>query len=115
MPKGQFLGSKSKYIYKTDSDKTILLRLDDDLVLTGSGLAVADPANPPTDVIGKFDRFRPRGVYWEATAVGFEGKRKFIVCGQNTASLYTEDASQAITIDGVAGVTTGKRGESYTL
>lgn len=112
---GQFLGSKSKVVYTTDSGKSIVLRVDDDLVLGNSGLPTFDPANPPANATGKFPRFKPRGVYWEATAANYEGKRKFLICGTATAGLYTPDAPTAVTVDGVAGVVTGKRGESYTL
>lgn len=115
MAEGQFTGSKTKVVYTTDSGKSIILRVDDDLVVTNSGLTVYDPASPPANVTGKFLRFKPRGVYWEATATGFEGRRKFLICGGNDATLYAADTPTTLTIDGVAGITTGKRGESYTL
>lgn len=115
MAEGQFLGSKTKVVYTTDAGKSIVLNLDDDLVVANSGLATYDPGSPPTNVVGKFPRFRPRGVYWQATAPGFEGARKFLIAGTNSATLYTADAPTTITVDGVAGITTGKRGEQYSF
>ena len=115
MPEGQFSGQRSKYDYTTDSGKHIPLTLDDSLVVAGSGLAAFDPANPPANVTGKFDRFKPRGVYWQATDTGFVGRRKFIVCGTNNSTLFAADTQTALTIDGVGGLTTGKRGESFSF
>lgn len=115
MAEGQFTGSKSKVVYTTDSGKSIILRIDDDLVVTGSSLPTYDPASPPANITGKFQRFKPRGVYWEGTATGFEGRRKFLICGDSDATLYAADTPTTVTVDGVAGITTGKRGESYTL
>lgn len=115
MALGQFLGAKTKVVYTTDAGKSIVLNLDDDLVTANSGLDVYNPSSPPTNVVGKFPRFKPRGVYWQATAANFEGARKFLIAGTNDAPLYTADAPTAITIDGVAGITTGKRGEQYSF
>lgn len=115
MAEGQFLGSKDKFTYTTDSGKSIVLTLDTDLVMSNSGLAAYDAASPPANVTGKFNRFKPRGVYWQATAANYEGRRKFLIAGTANAALYTADAPTTVTVDGIAGITTGKRGESYTL
>lgn len=109
---GQFTGSRSKYQYTDDQGETLNLKLDDTLAgLTGTGLtaAVAGEGTPkPTG-------FQPRGVYWKGTATGFTTARKFIICGTTDAALYASNTPQALTIDGVAGITTGRRGESLSF
>lgn len=115
MPEGQFTGSRSRYVYEMDDGRRIILTLDDSLVLVGGGLTPFDPAAPPANVTGKPDRFSPRQLLWEATAAGFEGKRKSLVVGTNESTAWTATTSVAITIDGVAGKTTGKKGERFTF
>lgn len=107
---GQFTGPRLKYAYENDLGATIVLRLDATNVIADSAMPVYDPA-VNTEAIGKPLGFKPRGVYWQATAAGFEGKRKFLICGDPLAVLYSSDVSRAVTIDGVAGITTGRRGE----
>lgn len=114
MPEGQFTGSRGKYVYEMDSGVEIILELDETLADLSSTLTDFDPANPGTATAAP-RRFQPRGVYWQATAANFEGKRKFIVCGQSVDPLYATQVRQALTIDGVAGVTTGRRGEKLTF
>ena len=112
MPAGQFTGPRKKYAYTNDQDETINLKLDETLAtLAGTGLtaSVAGQGGPkPTG-------FEPRGVYWKGTAAGYETARKFIICGTTDATLYASDSPQALTIDGVAGITTGRRGERLTF
>lgn len=117
MPEGQFTGSRSKYVYESETvDEKYILTLDDSLVTAGQSLQPFDPATPPTgNVCPSPKRFKPRIIYWEATAVGFEGKRKQLVCGTNAAPLYATNTPATLTIDGVAGVTTGRRGEVQTF
>lgn len=113
MPEGQFSGSKSRYVYETETvDEKFILTLDDSLVTPGQALQPFDPAVPPTgNVCPAPKRFKPRIVYWQATGAGFEGKRKQLVCGTNVATLYATQTPAALTIDGVEGITTGRRGE----
>lgn len=113
MPEGQFAGKKDTYIYVSDDNKSYLISRDITLAgIDGTDLVVAtvqnsaDGQNPPK-------RFQPRGVYWQATAAPI-GARKFLICGSRQAALYTASASQPVTIDGVAGVTTGRRGETQS-
>lgn len=115
MAEGQFLGSKSRVVYTTDADQSIILTLDDDLVTTGQSLPTYDPGSPPPNVSGKPNRFKPRGVYWQATQGTLAGARKFLVCGSPNATLYKTNAGTSLTIDGVAGITTGRRGERITF
>lgn len=115
MPLGQFLGPRQKYVYTMDSDVEVVLTLDATLGgLANTGLTVFDPATPG-DAVNAPRRFKPRGVYWQGTATGFEKSRKFLVCGDPAATLYASQVSQAVTIDGVAGKTTGRRGEKLTF
>jgi len=114
MAEGQFTGSRGKYTYTDDAGGKIVLRLDDSLVFTNSALTVFDPVADAA-ASPKPLRFKPRGVYWQATAAGFVGKRKFLVCGAITATLYASNAPQALSVDGVAGVTTGRRGETQSF
>lgn len=115
MPEGQFLGSRGNYVYTSDTDEQYIITTDATLgALTGAGLTVFDPANPGESTPSP-KRFQPRGVYWQATAAGFIGKRKFLICGTTDATLYDSSVRQTLTIDGVAGVTTGRRGERQTF
>lgn len=109
MPEGQFSGARGKYAYESDGGETYNLTLDTSLVVAATGLAAA-VAGTGT---GKPLNFKPRGVYWQATGAGFEGKRKFLVCAADAAA-YVANTRTAITIDGVAGVTTGRRGEQFS-
>lgn len=114
MPVGQFTGTRSKYVYTNDVGTDYILELDDTLAALSTTLTAFDPANPGTAVPAP-RRFKPRGVYWKGTATGFEGKRKFIVCGDPSDTLYDSSVSASLTIDGAAGVTTGRKGESLTF
>ncbi len=115
MPEGQFTGSRDSYVYTMDDGRAIILRLDSTLVLAGSGLTPYDPESPPANVTGKPYRFRPRAVYWQATGAGFEGRRKLLIVGTPGSTVWQSRVSQALTIDGVEGQTSGKRGESFSL
>jgi len=110
---GQFTGPRLKYAYEDDLGNTVVLRLDSTNVIANSAMPVYDPA-VNTEAIGKPLGFKPRRVYWQGTATGFENRRKFLICGDITAVLYSSNVPQVVTIDGVAGVTTGRRGESQS-
>lgn len=115
MPEGQFTGTRSSFVYTSDTGALYVLQLDDTLGgLAGADLDVFDPASPGA-ATPKPTRFSPRGVYWQGTATGFETKRKFLVCGTTAATLYDSSVRQALTIDGVAGITTGRRGEQMSF
>jgi hypothetical protein len=113
MPEGQYSGQRSSYLYTTDFGDVYILSKDVTLAnLEGAGLTPATQANAgnanPTP-----KRFFPRGVYWQGVLDG-RIVRKFIVCGSTTADLYQAGISQDLTIDGVVGSTTGRRGEQQT-
>lgn len=114
MAEGQFSGPRSKYVYTDDTGKDYILRLDNTLAALSTTLTAFDPANPGT-ATKKPDGFKPRGVYWLATATGYEGRKKFIVCGDGTDTLYNTTIGATLTIDGIAGRTTGRRGEQLTF
>lgn len=116
MPEGQFTGSKARYIYVSDTGISYTLRRDETLGdIAGVGLTEYDPASPPTSFGGaKPSQLKPRGVYWEGT-LGGTLRRKFLICGTTEATLYNSGARQALTIDGVAGFTTGRKGEQFTF
>lgn len=113
MPEGQFLGRKDSYLYVSDDNKSYIIRRDVTLAtIDGTDLVVATVQNSG-DGQNAPKRFQPRGVHWQATAAPV-GARKFLICGSRQAALYVASASQPVTIDGVAGVTTGRRGETYS-
>lgn len=114
MPEGQFLGDRVRAVYTDDAGENYLLTIDSTLVVTNSGLVLYDPGLG-TEVCASPANFDPRGVWWQATATGFEGKRKFLICGTNDAALYASNAPFDLTIDGVAGTTTGRRGEQLSF
>lgn len=115
MGEGQFSGTRSDYVYTTDTGAKYVIEMDDTLgTQPNNGLTVFDPANPGT-ATPKPNKFNLRGVYWQGTAAGYEGKRKFLVCGTLAATLYASNLRQTVSVDGVAGVTTGRKGESMSF
>lgn len=113
MPEGQFSGIRKSYIYVADDDENYLVTLDATLGdLAGTGLVAATSANG-TGLSDVPKRFKLRGVFWQGV-IGSRVVRKFIVTNTGeTATLYTGGAT-ALTIDGVAGFLTGRRGEAQT-
>lgn len=111
MPEGQFLGSRTTYNYTMDDGTEIQLVLDSTIGgIAGAGLA---PATNGDGSIPKPLRFEPRGVYWQGQ-LGSSIKRKFIPCN-DAAALYATNVSTSLTIDGVSGITTGRRGEKLSF
>lgn len=103
---GQTLGPRSYYLYTSDASTSYSLLLDDDLA-TAAGLTL-DDSNP-----NKPDRFKPRGVYIEATVNGSK-VRKFLIC-QADSTLYDTDTTSNVTIDTTVFATTGRKGESMSF
>lgn len=111
MAEGQFTGKRSVYLYVSDSGQQYLIRTDDTLaLLTGTGLVAATTGNsaaaqsPPK-------RFKPRGVHWQGTLNGRIVRKFIITNGGDSATLYSGGIVINVTIDGVSGSTTGRRGE----
>lgn len=115
----QYLGPKGKYVYITDDDTTNLIITRDKTLATlaGTGLTEFDPATPPANSSPKPAGYKLRGVYWQSDAPVGEGgfARKFIVCGDRNGALYDSNVTQALEIDGIAGRTTGRRGEQVSF
>lgn len=109
---GNRLGSKSKYEYTSDTGAKYILTLDDDLVVTNSGL-VPLPAN--STATPKPSRFQPRVVYAQQFIAGQGNARKALVAGTTAAALYATNSPQELTIDGETFTTTGRRGETQTF
>lgn len=113
MPEGQFTGTRSTYLYENDAGTQYVLTLDDTLAtLANTGLVAATTANAGTATPAP-KRFKPRVVFWQGTLNG-NLVRKSLVCGDVTASLYATATSTSVTIDGIAGQTTGRRGEKLS-
>ena len=108
---GQFLGNRVTYNYQMEDGTEIQLVLDETLgSLPGADLV---PATTGDGSVPKPLRFKPRGVYWQGE-LGGKTKRKFVPCNP-TSTLYLSNVSQELTIDGVAGKTTGRRGETLSF
>lgn len=116
MPEGQFTGSRKVYIYNSDNNEdTYLITTDETLGdlaevgLTAATQATADASNGrlPTG-------FKPRVVYWQGE-LDDKVVRKKLICGSTAATAYNSVTPTNITIDGVAGSTTGRRGERVTF
>jgi len=109
MPEGQFSGSRSAYVYTSDAEELYILQLDDTLAsIAGTDL---DDYTGQADAKPAPKRFKPRIVYWENTD---RTKRKRIVCGKTDATLYAQEKSSSLTVDGTTGFTTGRVGEKLT-
>lgn len=101
------LGARSYYGYTADSGDTYSYLTDDDLA-TSVGATLEDGNEPFPR------RFKPRGVYVQATVAG-KVLRKFVICPDSTAAPYSQNTSATVTIDGTAFKTTGRRGESMSF
>jgi len=116
MPEGQFSGSKCTYEYTNDEGTNFLLTLDQTLGdLSGNGLVLA---TQESTAVPKPTGFQPRIVFWQSLApVGTNRSlsRKELVVGDLSADYYATSVSQMITIDGVEGRTTGRRGEKLSF
>lgn len=113
MAEGQFLGQKATYIYVTDSNDEYVITRDNDLSLASiTGLVLYTEGAPDLDTLPR--GIKPRGVHWVAV-VNNRFVRKFLICGTQDATLYLLKGSAPVTIDGVKGFTTGRRGEQKRL
>lgn len=116
------VGSRGKYKYTMDDGTVIKLRLDatyGDLTPCGlSPVATADNAgNKPSN-------FKPRVVFWipNADIAAADGQvarsreslRRELVCAADSPAFTSKDQF-SISIDGIAGQTTGRRGEQISF
>lgn len=101
------LGPRGRYIYTTDTGVDYTVETDVDLA-TAAGLTAAVAPEPPL----KPSNIKPRVVFVQATVGGAIRRKDLIVNADST--LFT-DSRQAVTIDGTAGSTTGRRGERVSF
>ena len=119
MAEGQYTGERRTYIYDNDGgDKSYLVVLDSTLAsLPGTGLVEATPAtNATASPLPK--RYKLRCIFWQGVLGAGDTRRivrKRVVCGSIDAPLYDSDISSQLTIDGVVGSTTGRKGEQMTF
>lgn len=109
---GNRLGNKTKVEYTSDLGTKYLLTIDDDLIISNSGLTVAGAT---TTAVPAPKRFKPRGVYAQQFIAGQGFARKFLIAGTAAAGLYATNSPQTVAIDGEDFVTTGRRGERQTF
>lgn len=106
------VGARKKYKYTMDDGTIIKLRLDEtlgDLASCGlTALATGDNAgNKPVN-------FKPRVVFWQYVAADGKISRKELVCAP-TAPAFVSVDNFTLTIDGLQGQTTGRRGEQISF
>lgn len=110
MPEGQYSGERGNYVYTSDDGSDYIISTDKTLGnIPGADLQLATAGS---DAVSPPRRFRPRIVYWQGE-LNDRIVRKKIIC-DSTSSLYQNNKSVALTIDGVAGFTTGRRGEKFS-
>lgn len=110
MPEGQFTGARAAYEYISDTGNTYLLTLDATLGgIAGCDLTAATTATTATTAP---KGLKPRIIYWQGTLNNKIVRKKLVA--NASGSLYS-DTSQALTIDGVVGSTTGRRGEKSSF
>jgi hypothetical protein len=113
MPEGQFTGERGVYLYTSDGDNVYLVQTDKTLGdLTETGLVAATTGNVG-DASSMPKRFKPRVVYWQGELDGKQVRKKLVV--NRNSDLVSATTPTAITIDGVAGTTTGRRGEQISF
>ena len=113
MPEGQFTGQRGQYLYTSDSDDIYIITTDKTLGdLAVCGLTPATQANA-ANASPAPKRFKPRVSFWQGTLNG-RVVRKALVCNV-TSDLNEDTTPRAVTIDGVAGSTTGRRGEKMSF
>ena len=105
---GNRLGPRARVQYTSDTGDIYNLTTDADLAAaSGLPLAVSGTGQAPPR------RFKPRGVYAQATSA--QGlARRFIPCDPD-ATFYATSASSTITIDSESFTTTGRRGETLSF
>jgi len=109
MAEGQFLGTKSVYVYTDDSDVQYLVRMDSTLgALPELGMQAAVDADLTKPTLPK--GFSTRKVLWEGLCEGV--KRRKTLTANKTSSAYLAAGSTAFDISGSTnGATTGRVGE----
>lgn len=101
------LGQRGYYAYTDDSGAQFKYLTDRDL-----GAAVGATLNATLPDLPR--RFRPRGIYVEATVSG-RRVRKFVICPTADNEAYAANESQVVTIAGTGFNSTGRRGERVSF
>lgn len=110
MAEGQYTGLRGNYEYTSDDGTEYIISTDRTLgAIPGADLQLATTGSA---AVAAPRRFRPRVVYWQGE-LNDRTVRKKIIC-DSTSTLYQNNKSVALTIDGVAGFTTGRRGEKFS-
>lgn len=110
MAEGQYAGLRGNYEYTSDDGTEYIISTDRTLgAIAGADLQLATASSTAVAVP---KRFRPRVVYWQGE-LNDRIVRKKIIC-DSTSTLYQNNKSVALAIDGVAGFTTGRRGERFS-
>lgn len=108
---GTFRKPPAPYLYTMDDGTSIILCLDETVAsAAGNGMVKQTTAST---LGGAPLRFQPRVVFWQGVLDG-KKRRKEVVC-QADSVLYKKSGSSSLTIDGVTGVTTGRRGEKQSF
>lgn len=108
---GTFKKPPVPYKYTMDDGTDIIICLDETVAsAAGNGLVKQTTAST---LGGAPLRFQPRVVFWKGILDG-KPRRKEIVC-QADSTLFKKKGSSTLTIDGVSGVTTGRRGEKQSF
>ncbi len=101
------LGDRRYFRYVDDTGRQFKYLTDQDL---GEAVgALLDDESPDLP-----RRFRPRGVYCQATVDG-KRVRKYVICPTAGNAVYASNVSQGVTIDGTTFSTTGRRGERVSF
>lgn len=101
------LGPRGRYVYTTDTGRDFVVETDVDLA-AAAGLSAATSPEPdrlPSNI-------NPRVVFVQAVVGGRTLRKNLVV---NAGSPLFTDSRKAVTIDGTAGTTTGRKGESVSF
>lgn len=113
MPEGQFTGERAPYLYTADSGDIYIIVTDKTLGdIPETGLIAATTGNVG-DATSAPKRFKPRVSFWQGELDGRQVRKTLVTNGGS--DLISATTPTAITIDGVAGATTGRRGEKITF
>lgn len=104
---GNTLGVRRYYLYTTDGGTEYKYLTDETL-----GAAMNATLNDTNPNLPK--RFKPRGVYVQATVAG-QTVRKFLISPNVDNTAYAAEASTVVTIDGINFGTTGRKGEQFSF
>lgn len=117
---GNKLGSKDRYVYKSDEPNTYyIIQRDIDLAVAGTGDGAASPVLASTFTVPSGSVICPPPKGFSPRKVNIidraDGSTKGLICFSPTANLYAANSGSQVTIDTVDFVTTGRSGEKLTF